>query len=164
MSEKVNIRLEMDPSCSEPEVIIRTDRQTELTEKIISAVKRCLVNEYPPVMAYQRDNLVFVAQSDIIRIFTENRKLIFCTETGQYELRQPLKELEEKLDKEHFVRISRFEIVNLRKVSGFDFSNMGTIRVLFQGGSETWVARRYIQSIQQALKHLEAREGDDSNV
>lgn len=164
MSGKVNVRLEIDPSCQKPEVIIRTAQQTELTEKIVSAVERCLVNEYPPVQAYQRDTLVYVAQNDIIRIFTENRKLIICTKTGRFESRQPLKDLEEKLDKEHFVRISRFEIVNLRKVTGFDFSNTGTIRVLFQDGSETWVARRYIQAIQHALKHPEAREEDDNHV
>ncbi len=160
MSGKVNIRLEFDPSCREPEVIIRAGQQTELTEKIVSAVERCVGNEYPPVAAYQRDTLVFVAQNDIIRVYTENRKLILCTKTGRYELRQPLKDLEEKLDKEHFVRISRFEIMNLRKVSGFDFSSTGTIRVLFRDGSETWVARRYIPLIQQTLKRLEAGKGD----
>ena len=163
MSGKVDIRLEIDSSCQKPEVIIRSDRQTELTDRIISALKRCLGDEYPPIAAYQRDTLVFVAQNDIIRVYTENRKLILRTKDGRYELRQPLKELEEKLDREHFVRISRFEIINLRKVSGFDFSNTGTIRVLFQDGSETWVARRYIQPIQQRLKHSERREGEDRN-
>ena len=161
MSGKAHIRLEIDASCQIPEVIIRTGQQTELAERIISAVERCLENEYPPITAYQRDTLVFVAQNDIIRVYTENRKLILRTKDGRYELRQPLKELEEKLDKEHFVRISRFEIINLRKVTAFDFSNTGTIRVLFQDGSATWVARRYVQSIQQTLKHPEKREEDD---
>lgn len=163
MRGKVSIRLEIDPSCQEPEVVIRTDQKTEIIEKVISAVERCLGDTYPPIAAYQRDTLVFVAQNDMIRVYTENRRLIICTQIGKYESRQPLKELEEKLDKGHFVRISRFEIMNLRKVSGFDFSTAGTIRVLFQDGSETWVARRYIQSIQQTLKRLDAREGGDRN-
>ena len=152
MSGKADIRLEIDSSCRKPEVIIRTDRQTELTDRMISALERCLDNEYPPISAYQRDTLVFVAQIDIIRVYTESRKLILCTKDGRYESRQPLKELEEKLDREHFVRISRFEIINLRKVSGFDFSNTGTIRVIFTDGSETWVARRYVQAVQKTLK------------
>jgi len=163
LSGKTRIRLEIDPSCPEPEVIIRASQQTDLTDRIMKAVERCLGNQYPPIAAYQRETLVFVAQNDIIRVFTESRKLILCTKSGRYELRQPLRELEKKLDPEHFVRISRFEIMNLRKVSGFDFSRTGTIRVLFQGGSETWVARRYIQTIQQKLKHPENREEVNRN-
>ena len=163
MSGKARIRLEIDPSCQEPEVIIRAAQQTDLTDRIISTVERCLGNQYPPIAAYQRDTLFFVAQSDIIRVYTEDRKLILCTTNGRYELRQPLKDLKERLDPDHFVRISRFEIMNLRKVSGFDFSSTGTIRILFQDGSETWVARRHIQAIQQTLKHIANRGEDNRN-
>ena len=158
MEKKVSIKIEIDPACKEPQVIIRTDEETALTESLVNAIERCVAGEYPRVTANNGDEKVFIDQWAISRIYTENRRLTICTEDGTYESKLSLKELEDILDADNFVRISRFEIVNLRKVVAFDLSIAGTIRVAFEDGAETWVARRYVRAIQEKLR--EKRGGD----
>lgn len=152
LDEKVKIRLETDPSFSGTEVIIRSSHRTELTDRLISAIEGVHQNDLPMIPAYRNSVLTFLDQQQIIRVYTENSKVNILTENGLYEARKSLRDVEKLLTAKGLVRISRFEIVNLRKASGFDFSNTGTIRVLFQNGSDTWVARRYVRTIQQKLK------------
>jgi DNA-binding LytR/AlgR family response regulator len=160
LSKKIKIRLETDPSCHETEVIIRTGQKSEWIESLVRTIERCAEDEHPPVMAYKRGVMTLLDQQQLLRVYTENRRVILYAENGRYESRQSLRELEEALDKRYFVRISRFEIVNLRKAASFDFSNAGTIRVIFEGGTETWVARRYVQAIQQTLRNSAGRSAE----
>ena len=157
MDEKPNIQVEIDPGYTGFEVVIKTDSRCALVEKVINAIEHCFENEYPQITAYSGNTVVFLNRWDIVRVYTENRKLTICTQTGKYESRMSLRELEEILQEDVFVRISRFELINLRKVSGFDMNVAGTIRVVFEDGSETWVARRNIRAIQQKLMEYTSR-------
>ena len=65
--------------------------------------------------------------------------------------RGTLAEMEAVLDRSRFLRISRSELINLYRVSSFDFSLSGTIQVRFDDGSVSWVARRYVRAIQKTL-------------
>ena len=90
-------------------------------------------------------------------LFTENSVHI-CTENGTYEFHKPLSWLEQLLNPSRFIRISRFELVNIRKIASFDFSMTGTVHIRFDDGTVTWAARRYVRSIQQALERIESGE------
>ena len=153
MNGKPDIRVEVDPECKDVAVVIKTDNpQNAFVEKIIYAVEHCIENEYPQITVYSGNSVVLLNQWDIVRIYTENRKLTVCTSTGNYESRLSLSELETMLQEDIFVRISRFEIINLKKVQTFDMTVAGTIKVVLEDGSETWVARRNVRTIQQKLK------------
>ncbi len=154
---KANIKVEIDPACTEPVVVIRTDRQSALVEKMVYAVEQCVLEEYPQITVFDEGTVVLINQWDVVRVYTENRKLTVCTVSGKYESRMSLTDLEGILQADTFTRISRFEIINLRRVKGFDMNVAGTIRVLFEDGSETWVARRYVRSIQEKLYSLGLR-------
>ncbi len=160
MNNKVDIRVEIDPTRSEPRVVIQTAETSELVENLIYAIERYVDSEYPQIAAGDGDSVVMLNQWDIFRLHTENRKVVLHTATGKYETRSTLQDIEKHLDPDCFVRISRFEIINLKKASGFDFSVTGTIKVVFEDDSETWVARRYVGAIRELLSCDKTRGGE----
>ena len=149
--KQIDIKVEIDPSLKENEVIIRTNQRTELIDQIVETIERCTRKKYPQITAISGEKSVLINQQEIVRVYTENRRVVINTDTGNYDSRLNLKKLEEMLNPISFVRISRFEIINLSKVSGFDFSMEGTVQVYFDNGSFTWVSRRYVHFIQQTL-------------
>ncbi len=144
----MQIEVKIDPSCREPKLIICIDK---LNDKIALLVKK-LSEETPEVIAGFRDqNVTLLAQPDLFRIYTANGKVFAQTEREEYQLRLRLFELEQRLDKRMFARISHSEILNLNKVKSFDLSFAGTIRVSLSNGTATYVSRRYVPKIKQIL-------------
>ena len=151
MKNTIDIDIQIDPTCADPKVIIRTDRMTPEIDNIVHAIESSAENAYPMVTAYAGDTMVLLSQREIIRVYVESRKLIVWTDRGGFVARGTLAEMEAVLNHRRFLRISRSEIINLYKVANFDFSLSGTIQVNFDDGSGTWVARRYVRSIQETL-------------
>ena len=156
--DKVDVHVEIVSSCQRPRVIIQTSQQSELVDRIIKAINEIIGDGQPQMEVIAGGRTVMINQNDVIRIYTENRRLIIHTSTKNYESYYTLRRIEEILDRNQFVRISRFEIINLNRVAGFDFSINGTVNISFDDGSSTWVARRYVSSIQQKLNGLRQKE------
>ena len=151
MKSTIDIDIQIDPACTDPKVIIRTDRMTPEIDNIVHAIESSADSAYPMVTAYAGDTMVLPSQREIIRVYVESRKLIVWTDRGGFVARGTLAEMEAALNPSRFLRISRSEIINLYKVANFDFSLSGTIQVNFDDGSGTWVARRYVRAIQETL-------------
>ena len=151
MRNAIDIDIQIDPSCAEPKVIIRAERMTPEIDNIVHAIENATNSAYPMVTAYAGDTMVLLSQREIIRIYLESRKLIVWTDRGSFMARGTLAEMEAVLDRGRFLRISRSELINLYRVSSFDFSLSGTIQVRFDDGSVSWVARRYVRAIQKTL-------------
>ena len=160
MKNPVKVEIRIDPQCRDPVVLIRTDRKTQLVEDIVHAVESCTDSGYPLVTGYRGTEMELLSQRDIIRVYVEARKVRICTGSGVYDSRRTLAWLESVLNVDRFVRISRFEIVNIRKIARFDFSIAGTVHIVFDDGSFTWAARRYVRPIQRKLSSLEEGKGE----
>lgn len=144
----MKIKIQLDDSCKELQVIIITDQMSEQINHIIQR----LSEDSPQVLTgFQDDILKILEPSEILRIYTTAGKVYAITETGEYTLRLRLYELEERLNKNHFVRISNSEIINLKKVKHFDLSFTGTICITLTDGTVTYTSRRYVTKIKQVL-------------
>ena len=152
---KIKINLEIDPECANPKIIIKANRKTELIERLIMAVESCTASEPPRITVYDGYNAILLSMDDIVRVFIKNRKVFVCALSGTYEARSSLQKLENMLAGSGFARVSRSEIVNLRRVEGFDLSVTGTIKLSFEDGSETFVARRRVRDIQDIIQDLD---------
>ena len=160
MKKPVDIEIRIDPKCHDPVILIRTDQKTQAVENIVHAIEACTDSSYPLIAGYRDSEMELLSQRDIIRVYVETRKVRICTDGGTYDSRKSLSGLETVLNTDRFVRISRFEIVNIRKIARFDFSMAGTVHIVFDNGSVTWVARGYVNALQQVLNRFEeGKEG-----
>ena len=144
----MQIEIKIDDSCKDPKIIVVTN---EMTDEINLLLKK-LSEDTPQIIAgFSGGAVTILEQEEIIRIYAEAGKVFAITTKGEYNVRLRLYELEERLDKSRFVRISNSEIINLRKVKGFDLSFSGTICVKLSDGASIYVSRRYVAKIKQVL-------------
>lgn len=98
-----------------------------------------------------RGEKVLIPLREILRFYAEKEKVMAQDAKGVYSVREKLYELEEKLDESQFFRISKSEIVNLKKIRRLDMSVTGTIKVILTDGTETYTSRRNVTKLKQCL-------------
>lgn len=144
----MQIEIKTDENCREPKVIILTDKMTEEVQDII---RRLSEDNAAMLVGFREEKARILDQASVIRAYAASGKVYAVMPDGEYSLRLRLYELEERLDRSSFVRISNSEIINLRRVKGFDLSFTGTICVTMDNGAITYVSRRYVAKIKKVL-------------
>ena len=146
--KKINVRFEQDKTVDSIEIVIRANERdaqiTDLMERLAQRESFRLIaldkNECPGV----------IDEKDIVFLSADGKDVRIVTINGIYRARQSLRSFEETLSRT-FLRVSRFEIINLKMVRKYDFTIGGTLRIEFENGMETWASRRYIPLIKVRL-------------
>lgn len=144
----MQVEVKIDEGEKETKVIIVTPKIDETVSDLIKRISE----ERPQVIAgFWEDTVYLLEQAEIYRIYTQEGKVLCRTQAGTWNLHLRLYELEERLDRRRFARISNSEIINLHYVKHFDLSYSGTIRVTMKNGDTSYVSRRYVSRIKKAL-------------
>lgn len=148
MGKRMKISFQIHEKYRKPEIIIcGAKKDRELLE--LHAAIADVVDERMTV--YDGGDAVRIAQESVIRFYAQKQRVYAQTHDRIYLVHLRLYELEETL-KKHFVRISKSEIVNARKIVRLDVSMAGTIHMYLQADIETYVSRRYVGRIRQSLE------------
>lgn len=144
----MKVRFQLEENCGEPEVILRAREETEELRSLKAAIRDAAEDA---LLGFRDGQARRLFCRDVVRVYAERDRVLAECGGETYSLREKLYELEEKLARDRFVRISRFELVNLRKIEKLDLSVTGTIRLHLRGGAETYVSRRNVARIKSIL-------------
>lgn len=148
MKWEVKLSLRIDPSATEVRMELVAPERTPEAEAMLRRLEGMLAQER--IAAYGERGKVLLEREEIIRVYSQKRRVMVDSERGSFALRMRLYEAEERLG-EGFVRISNGEIVNRSRILSLDFSLTGTIRLMLRGGGESYVSRRYMGRIKETF-------------
>lgn len=145
----MRVRARIDKNFEEPEIQICYSELNPQVKQLVEDIS-AFVNEGIAGTDF-RGEKVMIPLRDVLRFYTENQKIMVQDTKGIYCIQEKLYELEERLDAGQFFRISKSEIVNLKKIKRLDMSVTGTIKVILTDGTATYTSRRNVTKLKQCL-------------
>lgn len=143
----MKIDVTLDPTLEELLVKVLSPGETEELRALLSRLE-----EPRRLLGFREGRAVPLDPGSVLRFYGEDKEVRAQALGGEvYTVRLRLYELEERLPRREFIRVSYSEIVNWKKVTALDLSLSGTIRVTLEGGVVTYVSRRYVKKIKEVL-------------
>ena len=144
----MKVEVKIDKDVKETTVIILAN---ELDEDILELERNIASLKQDQIVGYVGYRVASINQEDIIRTYACSGNVYIVTKEQEFKTKETLGELEEKLDKQSFLRISRSDINNLKHVKNFDLSFTGTISVHLVNGDTVYVSRRKLKDVKNYL-------------
>lgn len=147
----MNIEVILDEIYKEVNVKIFSASYSKEVETIKEAIENLQKNPSEKIVAFKKDEIKILDYKEISRFYSENNKLYLDSKRERYLTKLRIYELEERLPRNKFIKISRSEIVNLDYVEKLDLSFTGTIALKMKDGKVTYVSRRNIKKFKEIL-------------
>lgn len=153
-SYDVSVAFREDSSLDQIEVqIAAPERNAQVEEMLARFTDRERFLDLPT----EGGRIFRVRTDSIIRIYSQNRSNYVCVEDETIRTTASVNDLAAQLNEGGFLRISRFEIINLEKVVRFDFSIAGQLKIKLEQDQTVYASRRYIPVIRDYLKGGEGK-------
>lgn len=145
----MKIDVDIDNKYKEIQVIVRSPDMDEETFEILEKLK----SRKTKYVLGKKDKQIYIVDVNEIYIFySENQKVFVETKDCRYEVDERLYEIEENFKNTSFIRVSKFAVVNIKKVRNIDMHFNGNLTMNFINDKKETISRRYISKIKNYLK------------
>lgn len=146
----MKIDIDIDKKYKEIQVILKSPHMDEETLEILEKLK----TRKTKYILGKKDKKIYILDINEVYIFySENQKVFVETNECKYEVEERLYEIEENLKSTSFVRVSKFAVVNMKKVRNIDMHFNGNLTMNLINNKKENISRRYISKIKDYLNN-----------
>ena len=147
----MKVKIDIDESLKEDEIIIRCSKLDEKTQKVYDALMN-ITKESKHLMLYKGNVEYYFPLEDILFFETTDNCVSAHTVNSVYETTYRLYELEELLPG-HFMRVSKSTILNLNHIYSISRNLTASSEVQFMNThKQVFVSRYYYKSLKTRLE------------
>lgn len=144
----MEVKINIEPNLSEDYLEFHVREMTDEMSKLVSTIQ----NTNSRFIASKGEMKYTIDFGRVQTVYSENKKITIMTDDKQtYFINGSIKELSSSLPFV-FLRISGSEIINTKKISHFEFTFGGKLKIYFQNGSFTYSSRAYLKEIRRYFK------------
>lgn len=146
----MKIDIDIDKKYKEIKVILKSPDMDEETLEILEKLK----TRKTKYILGKKDKKIYILDINEVYIFySENQKVFVEANECKYEVEERLYEIEENLKSTSFVRVSKFAVVNMKKVRNIDMHFNGNLTMNLINNKKENISRRYISKIKDYLNN-----------
>lgn len=144
----MNIIVQEDSSCTEPEIIIRCGQADAAIFQMLAVLRT-----FDRKLTGIREGRVFVVDaSDVFYFESVDKKTFLYTDSEVMETPLRLYELEERLSGGSFFRASKSLIINITRIASLKPEFSGKLEVTLVNGERLHVSRQYVPELRKRLE------------
>ncbi|MGL5068761.1 MAG: LytTR family DNA-binding domain-containing protein [Sarcina sp.] len=146
----MKIDLDINDNYEEITVVIKARSIDEVVIDIMEKLKSENKKE-KSIVAKKNQKVYILNPKDIIMFYSEEQKVLADTSEGNFEVKMKLYEIEELLARTSFVRVSKFTIVNVKKIKNIELFFNGSLIINLSNGKKETISRRYVKQVKEFI-------------
>ncbi len=138
-------------SASHPLVTIQAKSLTDEAKAISDYLDRFGQLQVSTIPIKSDDQILMIKIDQIIMADIQQNTLMIYSVDGVYQTTETLKRFEQRLNRSHFIQVSKHAILNLDHLHSLSNSFSGNMMAKLTNGYKTSVSRKYVKVLMECL-------------